>query len=85
MLPADWLMLVGLGGLFLLLGIGLIVWGKGEEKGYYDAISARTDAREFLEHEPGRPEPGALKIGGWIALAIGLVMLAMGGGFWLWG
>jgi hypothetical protein len=40
--------------------------------------------REFLEHEPERPEPGALKIGGWIAIAIGLPMMAMGGAFWLW-
>ena len=81
----DLLILIGMGGLFVILGIGAIFWGKGEERSYYSAMSTRSDAREFLEHEPERPEPGALKIGGWIAIGIGLLMLAMGGGFWLWG
>jgi len=80
----DLLILMGMGGLFVILGIASIFWGKGEEKSYYDALSSRHDVREFLEHEPERPEPGALKIGGWIAIAIGLLMLVMGGAFWLW-
>jgi hypothetical protein len=77
--------LIGLGGLFIVLGIGLIFWGKREEKSYYNAMSTRADVREFLEHEPIRPEPGALKIGGWIFIAVGLVVVVMGGAFWLWG
>ena len=81
----DFFILMGMGGLFVILGIASIFWGKSEEKSYYDALSTRPDAREFLEHEPERPEPGALKIGGWIAIAIGLLMLVMGGAFWLWG
>ncbi len=81
----DYLILIGMGGLFVILGIASIIWGKREEKSYYDAISTRTDAREFLEHKPERPEPGALKIGGWIAIAIGLFMTVIGGGVWLWG
>lgn len=85
MLIADYLILMGIGGLFLLLGLAAIIWGRREEKSYYDAISARPDAREYLEHWPLRPEPGALKIGGWIAIAIGVVMLILGGVFWLWG
>ena len=80
----DLLILMGMGGLFVILGVASIFWGKGEEKSYYDALSSRHDVREFLEHEPERPEPGALKIGGWIAIAIGLLMLVMGGAFWLW-
>ncbi len=81
----DYYILMGMGGLFILLGIASMFWGKGEEKSYYNALSTRSDMREFLEHEPERPEPGALKIGGWIAMAIGLLMLVMGGAFWLWG
>jgi len=76
---------MGVGGVLILLGLAAIMWGRGEEKSYYDAISARPDVREFVEHEPQRPEPEALKIGGWIAIAVGLVMVAMGGAFWLWG
>ncbi len=81
----NWLIVVGMGGLFILLGLVAIIWGKREEKGYYNSLSSRTDVREYLERSPERPEPGALKIGGWIAIAIGLVMLGIGGGFWLWG
>ena len=81
----DLLILMGMGGLFVILGIATIIWGKREEKSYYDALATRSDALEFLEHEPERPEPGALKIGGWIAMAIGLLMLVIGGAFLLWG
>ncbi len=85
MLYPEYFILMGLGGLFVILGLAAIFWGKGEEKTYYDSISTRPDVREFLEHEPKRPEPGALKIGGWIAIAIGLLMVVMGGAFLLWG
>ena len=81
----DWFILIGMGGLFILLGLAAFIRGKKEEKGYYNAISTRPDVREFLEHEPKRPEPGALKIGGWIAIAIGLLIAVMGGAFLLWG
>ncbi len=81
----EWFIVIGLGGLFILLGLAAFIRGKSEEKNYYNSIAARHDAREFLEHKPERPEPGALKIGGWIALAIGLLMLIMAGAFLLWG
>ena len=80
----DYTILMGMGGLFIILGLVTFAWGKREERSYYDSLSTRSDVREYLEHWPKRPEPGALKIGGWISLAIGLVMLAMGGAFWLW-
>ena len=81
----DWFIIMGMGGVFILLGIIAFFRGKREEKSYYNSIASRHDVREFLEHEPERPEPGALKIGGWIAMAIGLLMLIMGGAFLLWG
>lgn len=80
----DWFVLMGMGGLFILLGLAAIVWGKREEKGYYNSMSHHSDIREFLEHWPPRPQLGALKIGGRIALAIGVLLLVMGGAFWLW-
>ena len=79
------MIVIVLGGIFVLLGIGAMFWGRGEERGYYDSIATRHDVREFLEHRPEVPEPGALKIGGWIAIAVGLLMVFIGGGFWLWG
>ena len=81
----EYFILMGIGGLFILLGLAAVIWGRSEETGYYDSLSTRHDVREYLEHEPLRPEPGALKIGGWIAITVGLVMAAIGGGFLLWG
>ncbi len=82
---SDCFIVMGVGGVFILLGLVAIIFGGSEEKSYYDSLSTRPDVREYLEHLPQRPEPGALKIGGWIAMAIGLLMVAMGGAFWLWG
>ncbi len=81
----DWFILIGIGGFFILLGLGGIIWGRSEEKSYYNSLSSRYDVREFLERLPWHPEPGALKIGGWIAIAIGVLMLIVAGAFWLWG
>ncbi|MFC1977002.1 hypothetical protein ACFLWS_01875 [Chloroflexota bacterium] len=81
----DWFVIMGMGGLFILLGLAAIIWGRKEEKGYYDSLSTQADTREFLEHWPRRPQFGALKIGGRIAIAIGVLMIVMSGAFWLWG
>lgn len=80
----DYFILMGAGGLLILLGIAAIIWGWREEKGYFDTIATRTDdMREFMEHWPPRHQPGALKIGGWIAIAAGLLMLVAGVILWL--
>jgi hypothetical protein len=85
MTQGDLFLLVGMGGAFILLGIVAILWGRREEKGYYNSLTARSDAREFLEHWPRRPQFGAITVGGWIAVAIGVVMAVMGSAFYLWG
>ena len=81
----DLFVLIGMGGLFILLGLAAFIWGKREEKSYYDSLSSHPDTREFLEHWPQRPQFGALKIGGWIATTIGILMIVMGGVLWLLG
>jgi hypothetical protein len=74
------IILAGVGGLFIVLGLATVIWGKKEEKSYFNTLSTRRgDTREFMEHWPPRPQPGALKIGGWIAVAIGVVTLITGG------
>ena len=85
MLYQGFFILMGVGGLFLILGLVTVLWGEREEKSYYNSISTRPgDTREFLEHWPQRSQPSALKIGGWIAIAIGVVMLVVGVAFWVW-
>ena len=81
MASQGWLIPVVVGGVFVLLGLGAIIWGKREEKEYYDALVTRRDLREFFDRWPFRPEPGALKIGGWIAIAVGLTIAIIGGIF----
>ncbi len=74
----DRLALIWMGGIFILLGIITFIWGKIEEKNYYDTLSTRHDAREFLVHWPHRPQFEALKIGGLIAAGVGVLMITMG-------
>lgn len=80
---SEWWIFAGIGGLFIILGIIAIVWGNKEESDYYTNISGRVDVREYVNRSPFRPEPGALKIGGIICLAIGIVLLGIGIWFWL--
>jgi hypothetical protein len=81
----DVLIMLGVGVLFVILAVLGIIWSRVEENRYYGAMPGRTDLREYISHWPPRLEPGALKIGGWIALAIGLILLATGGYFWMMG
>ena len=74
----DWIVLMVMGGVFILLGIGAIMWGRGEEKNYYNSMTSRHDVREFMEHQPTYPQFGALKIGGRIAIAVGVLLLVIG-------
>ena len=74
----DWLLPMIMGVVFILLGLGTVAWGRKEERHYYDGLTTRPDAREFMEHWPPRPQFGALKIGGWIAMAVGLVTTIIG-------
>ena len=79
----DFFTLMGVGGIFIVLGAGSVIWGVIEEKRYYNALAERPgDIREFLDRSPARPQPAALRIGGWIAIAVGAVLLAVG--FVLW-
>jgi hypothetical protein len=81
----DIMIMIIIGGVFVLLGIVGFLWGKMEEGTYLRSVSERIDVREFLEHLPGRPEPNALRIGGKIAIAVGVVVLLVSLGFYLWG
>jgi hypothetical protein len=81
----EWLIMLGLGAFFLALGIALVFGGRKEEKAYYDGIAGREDVREFVAHDPERAEPGALKVGGWIAVAAGMVTMVISGSILIWG
>ncbi|NLE07950.1 MAG: hypothetical protein GX631_01685 [Dehalococcoidales bacterium] len=74
----EFVVLMSIGGLFVLLGIGAMLLGKREEKNYFNSISSRPDVREFIEGWPKRPQFGSLQTGGWISVIIGLIILIAG-------
>jgi len=53
--------------------------GCQESSNYYDSLINGFDLREFFSRWPPRPEPGALITGGWIAIAVGIVVAAFSG------
>lgn len=85
MARGDVFTLLVMGGAFFVVGLIGVFWGSKEERNYTDAISRRSDVREFLTHWPLRPEAVALRIGGWIAISVGVVLAAIGGAIWYWG
>ncbi len=85
MLQQGYFIMMGVGGVFVILGIASFFWGKREDEGYYDSLATRMDVREYLEHSPQRRGIGSLKIGGWLAISVGLLLIVMGGAFLLRG
>ena len=79
-----WLVPVIIGAFIFFGGIGFVIWGRREEENYYDSLTTHFDLREFFSRWPPRPEPGALRIGGWIAIIVGMVVASIGGViYWL--
>lgn len=79
----QWFILLVSGGVFLILGIAGIIWGRLEEKRIFEALAGQRDLREFTLEHVETPQPGALKTGGWIAIVLGLVLLITGLVVWL--
>ena len=74
----EYAIFLGVGILFVIFGIVAIVWGRAEVRRYYNSLSSRRDVREFMIRWPPRAGLDAVQIGGWIALAVGLVLLIVG-------
>ncbi|HSW57526.1 MAG TPA: hypothetical protein VLH15_03940 [Dehalococcoidales bacterium] len=74
-----------IGGVFVLLGIIAFLWSRKEEGDWYGSVSKKVDVREFLERQPGRTEHHALRIGGKILIAVGIVVLLFALGFYIFG
>ncbi|MEN8614821.1 hypothetical protein ABFB09_06020 [Dehalogenimonas sp. THU2] len=77
-MSGDNAIVLGLGAFFIVVGVVLLLFGSREEKGYYNALAGKRDLREFVTHNPVRPEPGSLRTGGWISVAIGVLVVVLG-------
>ena len=79
----DSFIMMGLGGFFLLLAVIAFLWSRSEERVINNALSKRRDLREFITRWPPSIAPGARRAGGWILIAIGIVLIILGGIFLL--
>ena len=80
---ANYQIILGMGGLFVFLGIIFILWNRREKKKYYNSILlTRRDIREAITHEPERLWLHAWQIGGRVSLILGIVLLIIGGILW---
>jgi hypothetical protein len=81
----EWYILAITGGVFIILGVASLLFGIREEKKLFEALAAKPDLREFSLKHVESPQPGALKTGGWIAMALGVIVLVVGLIMWRWG
>lgn len=79
---AEWLIMIIVGLVFIILGITSILWGIREEKRIFEELSKKPDLREFSLTHIETPQPGALKIGGRIAVILGGMLVVVGIIFW---
>ena len=77
-MTGDWWIFILIGGIFFILGAVTVIWGYVEEKRIFDALAKKPDLREFSLKRLESPQPGALKIGGWIAAGLGVLLVVAG-------
>ncbi|MDH4067437.1 MAG: hypothetical protein OEU97_00710 [Dehalococcoidia bacterium] len=83
MLDGSYRVILVLGGFFVLLGIAFVFWNRREKNKYYNSILlTQRDIKETITHEHERFWLQAWKIGGWISLVVGIVLLIIGVIFW---
>ena len=73
----DFVKTLILAAIFAAVGLILLAWGSREGAWYGNILSQKRDLREFVYGWPDRPESVALKIGGWVSLALALVSLIL--------
>ena len=79
----EWFLLMGIGVVFVIGGIIFLVNGKRAAERYYQSYADSPDVRKFMERQP-RPKYESLKIGGRVAIVLGIIMLAIGGAIGIW-
>jgi hypothetical protein len=79
----EWFLLMGMGVIFVVAGIIFLVNGNRGAEMYYQSYADSPDVRKFMERSP-RPKYESLKIGGRVAIVLGIIMLAIGGAIWFW-
>lgn len=71
-------MIIVLGIIFISFGGVMFLWGHHERLTYRDALTQKPDMREFMTNWPPRWWLYTLDVGGFAAMAVGVVLLAIG-------
>jgi hypothetical protein len=80
MSAASYQVILGMGGFFVFLGIIFILWNRKEKQKYYNSILlTQRDIKETITREHERFWLHAWRIGGWISLIVGIILLIIGG------
>jgi hypothetical protein len=83
MLEGSYQVILGLGGFFVLLGIIFMLGNRRGKNRYYNSILlTQRDIKETITHEHERYWLQAWKIGGWISVIVGSVLLIIGVILW---
>jgi hypothetical protein len=83
MSAANYQILLGMGGFFVLLGIIFILGNRREKRKYYNSILlTQRDIKETITHEHERFWLQAWLIGGRTSLTVGIALLIIGGILW---
>ena len=77
----DSYVMMGVGGFFVFLGIIAFLYAGGEERSLTESLARRSDLREFVNGWPMRIGPEAIRVGGKILFALGIVLIIVGGIF----
>ena len=78
MTDIDSFIMIGIGGFFLLLSLFALWWARSEQHGVNNALSRRSDLKEFVSGGPMRLGPEAIRIGWRLLFTVGLVVLITG-------
>jgi hypothetical protein len=81
----DGFVLLIMGIVFTAIGLGILGWSRWAERRYDDNLVSRTDMREFIESTPERSGYGALRMGGFICIIVGAVLLGIAAFLHFWG
>lgn len=81
-MPDGLLPLIVLGLAFLVVGVALIVVGVAEERRYSAKLMVRQDLREWLTEWPPRSFRRTITMGGYVSLAVGVVLLGVSAFMW---
>jgi len=80
----DIIIVAIIGAVFIVLGFVGFLWGRREEGSLWSSATKKIDVREFVERT-GYTEPNALRTGGKICMAIGILILLIALGFLIFG